>query len=248
MKLTGNTIFITGGGSGIGRGLAEALHARGNRVIIGGRRQAALDAVIRANPGIEALTVDIADPSSIAVATARLVADYPELNVLINNAGIQRDDRADGAVDDAVLTQTVATNLLGPIRLTGALIAHLKLQRHATVVHVSSMLALVPLARVSIYCASKAALHSYALTQRYALKDSGVEVIEILPTYVKSELNEHSKHDPRAMPLDAYITETMAQLEAGTTEIVVAGAMAQLAALRPDERQAVARLNDVMKP
>ena len=133
MKLTGNTIFITGGGSGIGRSLAEALHQRGNKVIISGRRKGHLEKVMQANPGIETIELDITDPASIDAAAKKLLAEHPDLNVLINNAGIMEVDQAAGQLDDKQLVSTVATNLLGPIRLTSALIDQLK-RRHGIVI------------------------------------------------------------------------------------------------------------------
>src|SRR5580700_9670991 len=159
MKLTGNTIFITGGASGIGRGLAEALHKLGNQVIISGRRQKQLDATTRANPGMASLPLDIADPDSIAAVSKQLMAQFPSLNVLINNAGIMQIDDAPGGIDDALLTSTVTTNLLGPIRLTSALIEHLKKQEKAAVIYNTSVLGYVPLALTAVYSSTKAALH-----------------------------------------------------------------------------------------
>ena len=160
MKLTGNTIFITGGGSGIGRALAEALHKRGNKVIISGRRKSHLDSVAKANPGIEAIELDITDPENIQAVAKKLTAEHPGLNVLINNAGIMEPDQAAGVIDDRLLVSTVTTNLLGPVRLTSALVDHLK-SRRGVIVYNTSVLAFVPLAVTAVYSATKAALHSY---------------------------------------------------------------------------------------
>jgi uncharacterized oxidoreductase len=139
MNLTGNTIFITGGGSGIGRGLAEALHRLGNQVIISGRRKGHLEATTKANPGMQSVELNVEDSASIASVSKRLIADFPNLNVLINNAGIMQPDDAAGVIDDAVLTSTITTNLLGPIRLTSALIGHLKKQEKAAVIYNTSV-------------------------------------------------------------------------------------------------------------
>ena len=166
MRMTGNTIFITGGGSGIGRALAEAFYARGNEVIVSGRRRERLQAVLGANPGMTAIELDITDPSSIAKATATLIAEHPSLNVLINNAGIMLLDEAQGAVDDELVVSTITTNLMGPIRMTGALIEHLKKQDGAVIANVSSVLGFVPMASTAVYSATKAAIHSYTLSQR----------------------------------------------------------------------------------
>lgn len=219
MKLTGNTIFITGGGSGIGRALAEAFHQRGNKVIISGRRKGHLDAVVAANPGIETIELDVTDPNSIHSAAETLAAKYPELNVLINNAGIMEIDQAAGAIADDRLQATVDTNLLGPIRLTSAMICLLK-KNKGTVIYNTSVLAFVPLALTAVYSATKAALHSYALSQRFLLADSGVRVLEIAPPWVRTELM-NSQEAEQAMPLDQFIAETLAVLETDAEEILV---------------------------
>ena len=181
MKLSGNAIFITGGGSGIGSGLAEALHRLGNTVIISGRRRGNLEAVIAANPGMEAVELDITDPASIDLVAAKLIAEHPDLNVLINNAGIMETDRGAEMVDDARMVATISTNLMGPIRMTSALVEHLKGRRDAVVAYTTSVLGFTPLAATAVYSSTKAALHSYILSQRFLLRDTGVRVLEIAP-------------------------------------------------------------------
>ncbi len=209
MNPTGNTILITGGGSGIGRGLAESLHALGNQVIIAGRRQHALDRTTAANPGMKSLPLDILHPTAIRAFAAKAVAEFPAINVLFNNAGIMRAEKflaqqPDLADSEAIVT----TNLLGPIRLTAALLPHLLKQPHAAIINVSSGLAFLPLALTPTYCATKAAIHSWTLSLRYQLHNSGIEVLELIPPYVQTDLMNGAE-DPRAMPLHKFIAEVM---------------------------------------
>ncbi|ARP82270.1 short-chain dehydrogenase [Bordetella genomosp. 8] len=222
MKLSDNTILITGGTSGIGRGLAQAFHALGNKVVIAGRRQALLDEITAAHPGMEGVQLDIADADDIERVARTLIARYAGLNVLINNAGIMPFDNAAAAVDDTTSRRILDTNLLGPIRLTSALIEHLKAQPRATIIHNTSVLAYVPIATNAVYSASKAALHSYALSQRFMLRDTSVTVQEIAPPWVDTDLIKKSG-DPRAMPLDAFIAETMKGLATDAPEVFVEG-------------------------
>src|SRR6266436_6503301 len=215
MKTTDNTILITGGGSGIGRGLAEAFHRLGNQVIIAGRKQRALDETIAANPGMKSVTLDVSDLKSIQSFATQVTKDYPPLNVLINNAGIMRPENLLQASNDlSTAEKIVTTNLLGPIRLTAALLPSLRKQPRATIMTVSSGLAFVPFAVTPTYCATKAAIHSYTQSLRYQLKETKVEVIELIPPYVQTMLmGDQQANDPRAMPLDEFIDEAMSILK-----------------------------------
>lgn len=246
MKLTGNTIFITGGGSGIGRGLAEALHKLGNKVIISGRRRSHLDAVIAANTGMEAIELNIADPASIERVAAKLIADHPELNVLINNAGIMQPDAVDGKIDDALMVSHVTTNLIGPIRMTSALIDHLKTRNDAVVVYTTSVLGFVPMAVTAVYSSTKAALHSYVLSQRFMLQDTTVRVLEIAPPWVRTELMNSTEAE-MAMPLDQFIDETIKVLGTDANEILVEAAKPMRANPGPGEHDFVNGFNAQVK-
>lgn len=245
MKLSGNTIFITGSSSGIGRALAEAFHARGNKVIVSGRRRGNLDTIVAANPGMAAIELDIADPASIDRAAARLVAEFPDLNVLINNAGIMLPDGAAGQIDDTLLVDTITTNLIGPIRMTSAVIAHLKTREQATIAYTSSVLGFVPMAMTAVYSATKAAIHSYALSQRFLLRDTPVRVLEIAPPWVRTDLM-NSREAEQAMPLDQFIAETMAVLATDADEILVDSAKPLRDNVGPDEHDFVNAFNAQM--
>jgi uncharacterized oxidoreductase len=242
VKLTGNTIFITGGGSGIGRGLAEAFHKRGNKVIISGRRRANLNEVVNANPGMAAVELDITDPASIDRAAAGLIADHPNLNVLFNNAGIMLPDTAAGRVDDKLLIDTVTTNLVGPVRMTSALVDHLKGKRDAVIVYTSSVLGFVPMAPTAVYSATKAAIHSYVLSQRFLLKGAGIRVLEMAPPWVRTDLM-NSREAQEAMPLDQFIAQTMAAFGTDADEILVEGAKAFRSNAGPNEHSLVNGFN-----
>ena len=209
MRMTGNTILITGGGSGIGRGLAEAFHRAGNHVIISGRRQEVLDEVTAANPGMASMALDIGDKAGIAAFGKAVAQAHPALDVVIHNAGIMKiEDIKASLLDDA--ESTIATNLLGPIRLTAALLPQLQSRPQSAILTVSSGLAFVPMAATATYCATKAAIHSYSLSLRRQLAGTTTEVIEIVPPYVQTHLmGEHQATDERAMPLEAFIAEVM---------------------------------------
>jgi uncharacterized oxidoreductase len=225
MNISGNTILITGGGSGIGRSLAEAFHKLGNRVIIAGRRKQALDATTEANPGMLSAVLDIESVDSIRSFADTAAKEYPKLNVVIHNAGIMRPENLlEQGGDFSTVDATLTTNVLGPIRLTAALLPLLQRQPKATIMTVSSGLAFIPLALTPTYCATKAAIHSYSQSLRYQLRNTNVQVIELVPPYVQTELmGSEQANDPRAMPLKDFIDETIAMLKAkpDVTELLV---------------------------
>ena len=212
MQMTGNTVLVTGGGTGLGRGLAESLHRLGNKVVIAGRRREPLQAVAEANPGVQILSLDQGDPADIRRFGTELTDRFPDLNVVINNAGIQRVEDLTTSGPGAA-EQTVAINLLGPIRLTAALLPSLLKKPRAAIVNVTSGLAFMPSALTPTYCATKAALHSYTQSLRFQLRATAVQVIEVIPPQVQTALQGERGFDPRAMPLDEYITETMTLLQ-----------------------------------
>ncbi|OBH13097.1 SDR family oxidoreductase [Mycobacterium sp. E1747] len=214
MKISGNTIFIPGATSGIGLELAIALHAKGNTVIVGGRRQELLDQIAAEHPGIDAVHIDTADPVSIRDTAVQVLAHHPDLNVLIAMAGIMTIE--DWHNSDSFLASaesTITTNVLGPIRLLAAFIEHLQAQPQATVITVSSGLAFTPLKVTPSYNASKAAVHMLTETLRLQFAGSSVEFKELQPPAVKTDLVPGQRDSEWAMPLPEFVTEVIAILE-----------------------------------
>jgi uncharacterized oxidoreductase len=222
MKMTNNTILITGGGSGIGEALAHRFHDLGNTVIIGGRRMERLQRASAGRPRMHALPLDIESAAGIAEFARQVITKYPSLNVVINNAGIMRFEALDQPRDLSDAEATITTNLLGPIRLTNVLVEHLSNQPDAALVNVSSGLAFVPLVASPTYSATKAALHSYTVALREALKGK-VEVIEIVPPAVQTELTPGQTAQPGYLPLAAFADEVLAlfQQQPTPSEILV---------------------------
>jgi len=253
MRMDGNTILITGGTSGIGRGLAEAFHQRGNQVIVTGRREQRLKEICERFPGMASFVLDVTRPESIRSVAHRALADFPALNCVINNAGVQMfvSFGAEGSLDEERLQTEISTNLLGPIRVAAAFLPHLaKLAKDsprlakvarpgaATLINVSSGLAFVPMARFPVYCATKAAIHSWTMSLRQQMRGSGVKVIEVIPPWVATELGGPRKTVPDPdrgpMPLDAFIAETMQALASDEDELPIAEARRLVAATSPD--------------
>jgi uncharacterized oxidoreductase len=208
MKLTGNTILITGGGSGIGLGLAEAFKALGNEVIAVGRSKEKLE--VARSKGLHTLRGDVASLEAAQILARDALSQFPALNVVIQNAGIMRNEKLTSRDNSQTAEETVRTNLLGPIYLTNAFLPHLLKQRASALITVTSGLAFLPLAMTPTYCATKAAIHSYTESLRFQLRGTSVEVKEIAPPYVATSLmGERQASDPHAMPLKDFIDEVM---------------------------------------
>lgn len=221
MKLTGHTILITGGGTGIGRGLAVAFHKLGNRVIITGRRPRPLEETAAAYPGMSCYPLNVTDAAAVARFVPRLLEEHAGLNVLVNNASIMHAENllAD-PIDVSRAEAVVATNLLAPIRLTSALLPQLRRQSAATILNVSSGLGFVPMALTPTYCATKAAMHSYTESLRFQLRASTVEVLELIPPYVATNLM-NGADDPHAMPLESFLVEAIQLLAQHPTPLEI---------------------------
>jgi uncharacterized oxidoreductase len=213
MNISGNTIFIPGATSGIGLALAVALQAKGNTVIVGGRRAELLDRIATESPGLDTVQIDTADPASIEVSAKQVLAKHPGLNVLVTMAGIMHIE--DWHTPESFLASAnsiITTNVLGPIRLIGAFIEHLQTQPDATIITVSSGLAFAPLKVTPSYNASKAAIHMLSESIRLQLADT-VKVIELVPPAVRTALLPGQEDSDVAMPLDEYVAEVVALLD-----------------------------------
>ena len=215
MNISGNTLFIPGSTSGIGLALALELQARGNTVIAGGRRTGLLERIAAEHPGLDTVQIDTADPPSIESAAKEVLARHPDLNVLIAMAGIMRieDWHQPGSFLSSA-ESVVTTNVLGPIRLIAAFIEHLRAQPDATIVTVSSGLAFTPLRVTPSYNASKAAIHMLSESIRLQLADTTVQIVELVPPAVRTSLLPGQEESAVAMPLDEFVAEAVALLEA----------------------------------
>jgi uncharacterized oxidoreductase len=239
MKMQSNTILITGGTSGIGQGLAEAFYRLGNQVIISGRREDRLESICTVNPGMRYLVLDVTDLDSVRSVAQKIIQEFPALNCVFNNAGMQRrHDFASGKpIDDAGMLAEIQTNLAGLIRVSAEFLPHLQSQPDATLLNVSSGLAFVPLSAFPVYCATKAAVHSFTLSLRQQLRESKVKVIELIPPYVATELGGGAAAPAgalRQMPLETFISETMKELAGDADEIAIGGAKNLFAASGPE--------------
>lgn len=252
MQITGNTVFIPGATSGIGLALALRLQARGNTVIVGGRRTDRLAAIAAEHPGLDTVAIDTADPESITAAAAQVLERHPDLNVLITMAGIMRvEDWHTPSGFLASAEAIVTTNLLGPIRLIAAFVEHLASRPDATIMTVSSGLAFAPLRVTPSYNATKAAIHMLSESLRLQLADTSVQVTELEPPSVRTELMPGQESSEFAMPLDDFVDEVMDLIEADPDahEIQVENVkFLRYGEARGDYEQVVATLNRLDPP
>jgi uncharacterized oxidoreductase len=232
MKLTGRTILITGGSAGIGLAFALKFLELGNEVIVTGRRQAVLNQVKAKYPKLHTIQSDVADPAQIAALAARVKSDFPKLDVLMNNAGIMLYKNLKApAADLTGLMAEMNVNVGGVIGTTSVLIDVLT-RNKGTVINVSSGLAFVPLPAAPIYSATKAAIHSYTQSLRFQLEETGVEVIELMPPAVKTDMTtELAEGGGTVISTDELVKQSFALLKTGTLEIRP-GQSKQLAFLR----------------
>ena len=247
MNISGNTIFIPGSTSGIGLALAVRLQARGNTVIVGGRRSDELEQIAAEHPGIETVQIDTTDPASITSAAKQVLHSHPDLNVLVAMAGIMRveDWRQPGSFL-ASAESVITTNVLGPIRLIAAFIEHLQAQPDATIITVSSGVAFTPLAATPSYNASKAAIHMLSESIRLQFAHTTVQVVELVPPSVRTSLLPGQERSEFAMPLDEFVTEalTLFETEPDAKEIQVERVkFLRYGEARGDYDQVVATLN-----
>jgi uncharacterized oxidoreductase len=222
LKISGNTIFIAGGTSGIGLALAVGLQNEGNKVIVGGRRSALLQEISDKHPGISTVVIDVDDPRSIRTAHESVTEEFPDLNVLVTMSGIMYPEDLKNPDFLDIAERTVTTNLLGTIRLAGQFIPHLMTKPNATIVTVSSAVGFVPLPVTPTYNATKAAVHLFTESMRVQLADTSIRCIELIPPGVRTTLMGQENSES-ALPLDDYIAETIGLLKAhdDATEIVV---------------------------
>ena len=247
MRINGNTIFIPGATSGIGLALAVRLHEAGNQVIVGGRRTQLLEQIAAQHPEIDTIRIDTTDADSIAAAASEVIRRHPRLNVLIPMAGIMRAEdwtSPAGVLESA--EATVTTNLLGPIRLITAFLDQLMAQPDAAIMTVSSGLAFAPLRVTPTYNATKAAIHMLSESLRLQLVGAGVQVVELVPPSVQSDIIPGHQDDPSAMPLDEYVDEVMGLLQSqpDAAEILVERVkFLRFGEVRGDQEQVIATLN-----
>lgn len=225
MNLNGNTILITGGTSGIGLAFAEEFLQEGNTVLICGRREDRLKALRGKHPQLHTKVCDVSKAEDREDLAKWATENFPELNMLINNAGVQLKADMTRPVDLNRIYAEIDTNIVAPVHLTSLLAPHLQTKSAAAIVNISSGLAFSPLAFMPVYCATKAAVHSLTLSLRYQLRNTAVKVFEIAPPAVDTELGSDRREDKTqshgGMPVSEFIAEAMSALRTDNLEAPV---------------------------
>jgi uncharacterized oxidoreductase len=224
MKMTGNTILVTGGASGIGLALVKRFLERGNEVIICGRREDRLAGIKEVFPEIHTRVCDVGEADRRAELAYWVVSEFPALNVLVNNAGIQRRIDLTAFEDWNETRSEIAINLEAPIHLAQLIYPHLATQQDAAILNVTSGLSFSPLANVPVYCATKAALHSFTLSLRWQLRETQIDVIEIIPPAVDTDLQAPGLHT-FGVNVDEFADHVFKHLEVGDPEIAYGTAL-----------------------
>jgi len=242
MNISGNTILITGGASGIGKALATRFLDRGNEVIVCGRREGMLNLLRSEHPPIQTIQCDVAGQSERETLVRQVMDKFPSLNVLVNNAGIQRrvDLNRTESWDDA--RSEIVINLEAPIHLSTLFQERFRPKPHAAIINVTSGLSFMPLANVPIYCATKAALHSFTLSLRWQLRETNTKVIEIIPPAVDTDLQAPGLHK-FGVNVDEFADDVLAQLEKGENEIACGTALIASQASRADLNEIYEMMN-----
>lgn len=228
MQLEGNTIFITGATSGIGLAFAEAFLGLGNKVIVCGRRADKLNELAGRHEGLITYTADVGKQEEREQLARRILTDHPDVNVLMNNAGVQYYNNLAQRFEYSKAEEEVSINLLAPLHLIALFVEHLKKQPRAAIVNITSGLAYVPISFMPVYCATKAALRSATMSLRHQLKDTTVKVFGIAPPSVNTELGyqnrgpEHRAHG--GMPISDFLAEAMEGIKNDQYETLVGAA------------------------
>jgi uncharacterized oxidoreductase len=242
MKLGSNTVLVTGGASGIGLALAGRFLRAGSEVIVCGRREAKLREAKEKHPELHVRVCDVADQSQRAALLQWVIGQFPRLNVLVNNAGIQLRVALTEPGPWERIGEEIAVNLEAPVHLSTLFIPHLRRQDRAAIVNITSGLAFAPMARVPIYCATKAALHSFTLSLRHQLANTPIEVIEIIPPAVDTDLGGPGLHT-FGVKVDEFLDSVLPRIEKGEREVAFGFAEQSSHASRAELDQLSARLN-----
>ncbi len=244
MDLSNNTVLITGGSTGIGLAMAKQYLGAGSKVIICARKQEKLEEAKQKFPALVTYLCDVQDQAQRESLAAKVIADFPELNIVVNNAGIQRHNNFLKGADMVSAIEEITTNLVAPIHFTSLFIPHLLTKPNSAIINVSSGLGFVPIARMPVYCATKAAMHSFSWSLRHQLKDTSIKVFEVIPPIVDTDLDHGVRPASfRGMHVDDFVKQTMPGIESDTYEIAVGMSKGMVESTKAGSEEAFKRMN-----